>query len=636
MTATSIDTPIETREEPKRRDWRSILRELLVNVVFQNRVLRKAYPGLMHFLIFWGVSIQVLGTILSILQFELFLPVSVPFPRQSAYLLFELVMDLAGGMILLGVLMAAFRRLVSRPSHLETRWDDWYALGILLLLPLLGFVTEGLRFVAASPEWRQWSPIGNLVAGLFTNLGVGPQDADAAHPFFFWTHIVAGLVFFASIPFTKLKHLLTGPLNILARSPRAMGEIEFIENIEEVEKLGVGQIDEFAPNLMLAFNACAQCGRCEDVCPATFSGMNLSPRVIIRNLRDEVQGVLVSPNGKDLLPLSDQVIDSETPWLCTTCGACVYACPMFINPVDALVEMRRFATLTTGDVPGSVGEALTGMERRGNPWSMPKEEHAPWAKELGIPTISPGGETDVLLFLGCAYGYDSRSQKAGREFASLLQKAGVEFAILGSAEGCCGETARRLGHEYLFQVMAEENLETFKAITFNRIVTACAHCFNTLKNEYPQMGGEYVVQHHTEFLLDLVAQGSLTFSSNGSDASYSFHDSCYLGRYNEIYAQPRELLESVPEIDILELERRQANGFCCGGGGGQMWMETDPDTRINQRRLDEVVSNGQTNGVVTACPYCLIMFDDAIRSKGIGDTIQVKDIAEVLAEHSTG
>jgi Fe-S oxidoreductase/nitrate reductase gamma subunit len=624
-----------TQEELVKKDWRSIVREFLVNVVFQNRVLRIAYPGLMHLLIFWGVSIQILGTILSLLQYELFLPFSVAFPLGRAYLVFELVMDLAGGMILIGVLMAVVRRSVTRPSHLETRWDDWYALGILTLLPLLGFLTEGLRFVAANPGWREWSPIGNLVAHLLTSLGVSPPGADAAHQFFFWAHIVAGLVFFASIPFTKLKHLITGPLNILSRSPRPMGEIEFIDNIEEVEKLGVGQVDEFTSSLMLAFNACAQCGRCEDVCPATFSGMKLSPRVVIRNLRDEVQGALVSPNGKDLLPLSEQAIDPEIPWLCTTCGACVNACPMFINPVDALVEMRRFATLTTGDIPGSVGEALMGMERRGNPWSMPKESHAPWIKELGIRTISPGEETDILLFLGCAYGYDSRSQKAGKEFASLLQKAGVEFAILGSSEGCCGETARRLGHEYLFQVMAEENLETFKAIKFNKIVTACAHCFNTLKNEYPRMGGEFEVQHHTEFLLELVGDGRLALSSNGADASYSYHDSCYLGRYNEIYSQPRDLLNAIPQIDLLELERHKANGFCCGGGGGQMWMETDPDTRINHRRLEEVVSNGVTNCVVTACPYCLIMFDDAIRSKGIGDSMQVKDISEVLAEHST-
>lgn len=610
-----------------------MLRDLFSNVIIQTRILKKAYPGIMHFLIFWGVSIQIIGTFLSLLQFELFTPFIIEFPRANAYLIFELVMDIAGGMILLGGLMAIFRRVVLRPSQLETRWDDWYALAILMLMPILGFLTEGLRFLAANPAWRLWSPIGNITANLLASLGMDAARADALHQTLFWAHIGTGLVFFASIPFTKLKHLLTGPLNILQRSRRPMGEIEFIDDIENVEKLGVGQIDEFSPNLLLAFNACAQCGRCEEVCPATFSGMALSPRVVVRNLRDEVQGTLVSSNGKELLALTQNAIDGVTPWLCTTCGACINACPMFINPVDALIEMRRYATLTTGDIPGPVGEALMGMERRGNPWSMPKESHAPWLKELGVRVLSPGDETDILLFIGCAFGYDARSQQAGREFVTLLQRAQVNFATLGAAEGCCGETARRLGHEYVFQVMAQENVATLDSVKFNKIVTPCAHCFSTLKNEYPQLGGNYVVQHHTEFLSELVSAGALEFSSNGAGEIFSYHDSCYLGRYNQILEQPRDLLNAIPDVNTVELERHGVDGFCCGGGGGQMWMETDPDTRINQRRLDEVISNRKTNRVVTACPYCLIMFDDAIRSQGLGEQIGVKDIAEVLSEH---
>jgi Fe-S oxidoreductase len=257
-------------------------------------------------------------------------------------------------------------------------------------------------------------------------------------------------------------------------------------------------------------------------------------------------------------------------------------------------------------------------------------------KESGVRELAPGDETDILLFVGCAFGYDARSQKAGKEFVNLMQKAQVDFATLGSAEGCCGETARRLGHEYIYQVMAEENVATFESVKFNQIVTPCAHCFNTLKNEYPQLGGNYQVLHHTEYLAQLVASGRLTFSSNGTEETFSYHDSCYLGRYNQIYQQPRDLLGALPEITTLELDRREVDTFCCGGGGGQMWMETDPDTRINQRRLDEVISNGETNKVVTACPYCLIMFDDAIRSQGIGESMEVKDIAEVLADHCEG
>jgi Fe-S oxidoreductase len=275
-----------------------------------------------------------------------------------------------------------------------------------------------------------------------------------------------------------------------------------------------------------------------------------------------------------------------------------------------------------------------GMERRGNPWSMPKEQHAPWAKELGIRVLQPGDETDVLLYIGCAFGYDARSQSAGLELGRLLQDAEVDFAILGAAENCCGETARRLGHEYLFQVMAEDNIATFDSVKFKRIVTPCAHCFNTLKNEYPQFGGLYNVQHHTELLSELIAQDRLRLDEKANGATYTYHDSCYLGRYNALYQQPRTALDSIPGIHRSEMPRKLSNGFCCGGGGGQMWMETDPNTRINHRRLDEAMEQSHTDVVVTACPYCLIMFDDAIRSKGVDEKVAVKDIAEVLSEHS--
>jgi Fe-S oxidoreductase len=280
-----------------------------------------------------------------------------------------------------------------------------------------------------------------------------------------------------------------------------------------------------------------------------------------------------------------------------------------------------------------VGEALTGMERRGNPWSMPKENHAPYARELGVKVIQPGDEVDVLLFLGCAFGYDTRSQQAGRAFIKILQHAGVNFGILGPAEACCGETARRLGHEYLFQVMAQENIATFDSVSFNRLVTPCAHCFSTFRNEYPQFGGEYHVMHHTELLAELLREGRIKVVENGENHILSYHDSCYLGRYNKIYNEPRSILNSVPDLNLIELPRSKQNAFCCGGGGGHMWMEIDPATRINHRRLDEIVSQAHADTVVTACPYCLIMFEDAISSKGMGESVHAMDISEVINDH---
>jgi Fe-S oxidoreductase len=304
---------------------------------------------------------------------------------------------------------------------------------------------------------------------------------------------------------------------------------------------------------------------------------------------------------------------------------------MFLDPVSAVIEMRRHLTLMTGDVPGSVGETLMQMERRGNPWGLPKEQHAPWAKELGVRVLQPGEEVDTLLYLGCAYGYDNRNQNAGRALVRLMQSAGLDFAILGDAEGCCGETARRMGHEYVFQVMAEENLETFNSVSFSRMVTPCAHCFNTLKNEYPAFGADFEVIHHSELIGELVEAGKLGQGSKANGDIFTYHDSCYLGRYNQIYDAPRKALDEIEGLTRTEMVNNKSGGFCCGGGGGHMWLETDPNTRINNARLEQVADIG-ADVVVTACPYCLIMLEDAIGSTGRSNQIAAKDLAEVLIE----
>jgi Fe-S oxidoreductase len=463
--------------------------------------------------------------------------------------------------------------------------------------------------------------------------GLGIELAPDApiHAFFFWAHAATGTLFVVSLPFTKLRHLLSGPLNILLRKIRPLGELETIEDIETAETLGVGKTEEFASQVLLSFEACVQCGRCEDVCPSAISGMPYSPRALIYSLHRSTHENLMGENGSEPTPILDGFLDTETPWLCTTCGACQHVCPMFIDPVSAVIDLRRYLTLTTGEIPGSVGETLMQMERRGNPWGLPKEEHATWAKDLGVRVLQPGDTTDVLLYIGCAYGYDSRNQAAGKALVTLLQKAGVDFAILGAAESCCGETARRMGHEYIFQVMAEENIATFESVKFNRLITPCAHCFNTLKNEYPHFGATFEVQHHTEYLAALNKQGKLSINGTLVGKQITFHDSCYIGRYNSIYDEPRQVLDELEGVTRKEMDRHHSNAFCCGGGGGHMWMETDPNTRINQRRLQQVMEEAEAEVVVTSCPYCLIMFDDAIRSKGVGEQVKVIDIAEAIA-----
>jgi Fe-S oxidoreductase len=338
------------------------------------------------------------------------------------------------------------------------------------------------------------------------------------------------------------------------------------------------------------------------------------------------------------------VMTEEYPWYCTTCGACLVKCPAFINPVDEVVDLRRYQLLTTGKMPKSVGDTMRNMERQGNPWGMPPENRMAWAEGLNVHELAPGDSTDVLLFTGCAAAFDERNKKVTRAFVKLMQKAGVDFAVLGFDETCCGETARRMGHEYIFQEFAKQNIETFSKVKFNRIVTACPHCFNTLKNEYPQMGGDYEVLHYSELLDELVRADKLQLSVIGDQpalregegssipgrpSSVAYHDSCYLGRYNQIYAEPRALLDKAG-VNRVEMARKGENSFCCGGGGGGMWLETDANTRINHRRLKDAL-DVKAEVVATACPYCLLMFDDAIRSKGIGEQIKVMDIAELLA-----
>ena len=354
--------------------------------------------------------------------------------------------------------------------------------------------------------------------------------------------------------------------------------------------------------------------------------MAYSPRTLIQSLRNVFAGELINTNGNGHIDLSEEYL-KEDLWGCTTCGACLTRCPAFINPPEQVVELRRSQVLMTGQMSKQVGDTLRNFDRQGNPWGMPPEDRLKWADGLDVRQLAPGDQVDILLYMGCAAAYDDRNKKVSQAFVNLLNKAEVDFGVLGIDEMCCGETARRMGHEYIFQVFAEQNIEIFNTIKFNRIVTQCPHCFNTLKNEYPQMGGEYEILHYSEFLNEIAIKLGVT-TSNGAESKLAYHDSCYLGRYNNIFDSPRDLLD-LAISNRIELERHGENSFCCGAGGGGMWVETDPDTRINQNRLQQALDSG-ADTIATACPYCLIMFEDAVRSRGVGDDIKIVDIAEVL------
>ncbi len=609
------------------KPW-SRIGDVLLYALGQLRTVKKPYPGIMHLLIFWGVFIQVIGTAIKIMQMGLFVPFTWPLFSQGVYFGYELVMDLAGAAILLGVIMALFRRLAIRPSYLKNSWDDIYALVLLAFIPLVGFVTEGLRIFAWNPAWANWSPIGNWVAALLRNTALTHSQATGIHPYLFIFHVGLGLLITASIPFTKMRHMIFTPIHIFMKSERPAGELETIKDIMDAEILGASTINEFSSLDLLSFDACLQCGRCEEVCPATNSGLVYSPRTLLLMLRDNMASVLITPEKDSKNEFPTDLLEDEFLWSCTTCGHCLDVCPAFIRPPEQVIDIRRSQVLMTGEVPQTVGETLRNFERQGNPWGMPGQNRMSWAEGLDVRVLSPGDKVDILYFVGCAGAFDDRNKKVTRAFIEILNKLQVDYGVLGDAESCCGETSRRMGNEYLFQVAAEENIGTFSEIQFQKIITLCPHGLNTLKNEYPAFGGNFEVQHAVEFLAELLPGLQFQLSNSQNLGRLTFHDSCYLGRYNGIYDQPRDLLKKA-NLSPLEMEAARKDSFCCGGGGGAMWLETAADTRINQHRLQQAMDI-KVDTITTACPYCLIMFDDALRSKGLTDEIEVLDIIEIL------
>ena len=609
------------------KPWKR-LGETLLYALGHIRTLKKLYPGIMHLLIFWGVLIQVIGTAIKIMQMGLFVPFTWPLFSEGVYFAYELIMDLAGAAILLGVFLALIRRLILNPDYMENSWDDFYALILLALIPIVGYLNEGLRILVWEPDWAAWAPIGNWVYQLLSKTSLTATQADLIHPYIFFIHVCLGLLLAASIPFTKMRHMIFTPINIFLKSDRSKGELESIADIMDAEVLGASAINEFSSLSLLAFDACLQCGRCEEVCPATQSGMAYSPRTLLLMLRENMAEGLLTNTPKDATALNPSLLDEGFLWACTTCGHCLDVCPAFIRPPEQVIDMRRAQVLMTGEIPQTVGETLRNFERQGNPWGMPGQNRMAWAEGLDLKVLSPGDEVEVLYYVGCAGSFDDRNKKVTRAFVEILNKLGVDYGVLGDAEMCCGETSRRLGNEYLFQVAAEENIALFSQYKFQKIVTLCPHGLNTIKHEYTKYGGEYQVQHAAEFLAELISK--LNFKTgNGQDLGrLTFHDSCYLGRYNQIYDQPRQLLEGA-HLSPLEMDLTGKDSFCCGGGGGAMWLETEADTRVNHRRLEQALElNPDT--IATACPFCMIMFDDALRSKGMTDQVQVLDLVEIL------
>jgi len=619
--------------------WRKRIAGLLRGVSMKS-VLEDRIAGLIHSMIFFGFAVLFLGTVT--LELDHLLPGSLKFLEGRVYQGYSAVLDGATVVFLAGLMLAALRRYVFPPDRLRTKTrpeDAW----ILLVLGLVGFTglfTEAARIgVDGRPDYEVWSFAGYWLSGLFAD-----SWASRAHQILWVAHAFSVAVFLVMLPTTKLRHMLISPANMtLAPRSRRLGAMREMPNLLEatdIESVGAGRVGDFTWKQLLDTDACTVCGRCTSVCPANQTGKPLDPREIVLKLGEVAAAsatpVISPPVGVDraIVVTSDSVFERVTPdelWWCTTCRACDEICPVDIEILDKILDMRRHLTLMETDFPGELGTTFINMENSSNPYGMSQKERAAWTRQLDFEVKvlgEPGVTAEYLYWVGCAGSFDDRNRKVTVATARLLHQAGVDFAILGTAELCTGDPARRAGNEYVFQQLALANIRTLNDLGVGKIVTQCPHCFNTLANEYPQFGGDYEVMHHSELLLRLLDDGRIEVERKGR--SVTFHDPCYLARHNGVLAAPRRVLEEAGEL--IEMPRWGKDGFCCGAGGARMWMEENTGKRINAERAEEAIATGAAE-IATACPFCYIMLDDGV--KDLGAEVAVKDIAVVLAERMT-
>ncbi|RLB06563.1 MAG: iron-sulfur-binding reductase [Deltaproteobacteria bacterium] len=622
------------------------VRSLITFALGHARILRDSYPGIMHLFIFWGFAVLFLGTLTIFLQEDITLPIwGKAFLHGGFYLFFSLILDLLGLLAIIGTLMALVRRYIWRPQRLDNKADDAITLALILAILITGFLVEGARLAALQPPWARWSPVGWAFVSLLFN-SVTPQEAKIIHKVFWWLHITLAFIFIGYITYSKLLHIISSALSIFFRNLNPPAALRPIEDMEEAETYGVGKLEDFTWVDLLHLDACTRCGRCQEQCPATFTDKPLNPKKVIQDLKthfwEKGRGVIASmrvwgveeapaasSSSEERAMIGEVVLEDEI-WSCTTCGACVEHCPVFIEPYHKIIDMRRYLALMESRFPPEVQLAFRNMENNSNPWGIGAATRGDWAKELGVRTLAEEANVEFLLYVGCAGSFDDLNKRVSEAVVRILLATGVSFGILGREEGCCGDSARRLGNEYLYQIMVQQNIEVMKGYKVKKIITLCPHGYNTLKNEYPQFGGEFEVYHYTEILADLIAQGRIQFKKE-LNLKVTYHDSCYLGRHNKIYDPPRQILRALPGVKLVEMERSREKGFCCGAGGGRMWMEEHLGTRINHARIEDVIKcDPQLVG--TACPFCYTMLVDGIKDKELEDKYRAKDIAELVWE----
>ncbi len=610
--------------------------------VYMQTLLRDPVEGTMHAFIYF--SFLVLLAVTTILEINHQLPDDLKFLHGGVYQGFSFVGDAAGLCFLIGIVWAILRRYVARPYRIRIKTKPEHALilGTFLLIGVTGFTTEMFRIAAdGTPDFEKWSFIGYPLATLVEDMG----GLSNWHQSQWIIHVVAFIVFLAILPVTMLRHMFTSPLNMyLHDRERPKGAMRAMPNLmeTELENFGASTVEDFTWKQLLDTDACTMCGRCTANCPAHATGKPLDPREIVLKV-GEVMAATGDPKVSPPIGVDSEItveadnvferISSDEVWSCTTCRACDENCPVDIEILDKILDMRRYLSLMESDFPTELGNAYRGLENSGNPWGISQTERGDWADDLDVEIVEPGNPLDheYLYWVGCAGSFDDKNKKVTQSMAKLLERAGIDFAILGPSEMCTGDPARRSGNEYIFQMLAMQNIETLDSMGVHKIITQCPHCFNTLANEYPQLEGHYEVVHHSQFLEWLIDTGKLDLSRAALDERVVYHDSCYLGRHNDMYMAPRDVIASIGGVDVVEANRNGTKGMCCGAGGARMFMEEHTGKLINAERSQELLGTG-AGRIATACPYCLVMIDDGVKGEGVDDDVKVGDIAMHLLD----
>jgi Fe-S oxidoreductase len=633
------------------RDWKRKLKDQIVVVFGQRKLMQWTIPGLMHFFIFWGFVI-LFTTIVegfgAVYQEGFHLPLIGKWGPLGAVQDFFIVAVLAG------IAAALAIRRIQQPgrfkgSHLKEAEYILFAItGIMITI----LASRGAEIATGHfPYDTRWTPVSN-VAGQMIG-AFAPATREALRTIFLWWHSLIILGFLVYITYSKHLHIVTAGINVLYKSERPKGALRpmgiDVENMSEDDTFGAGKITDLSWKQLLDTMTCTECGRCQSVCPAWNTGKPLSPKLLIMDERDALFGAgpellaakRDSPEAfnaavEALAPLNPEVVEDEVIWSCTTCGACVQECPVDIEHIDHILDMRRNLVMTESRFPREMQSALQNMETTGNPWGQPPAARLEWTQgtskqePLEIPHISEAPDAEVLFWVGCAGSFDDRNKKVVYDFAKLMQIAGVKFATLGGDESCNGDPARRMGAEYIYQMLAEQNIETLKSFEVKTIVTTCPHCFNTMFNEYPQFGGVFEVIHHTEYLARLVKEGRLKPDGEVA-AKVTYHDPCYNSRHNDVWQGARDVIESIPGTEYEELKRHGHGTFCCGAGGGRMWMEERMGKKVNIERTDEVLASA-SNTLAVGCPFCNIMLSDGVTERHADEQMVVKDVAQLLLQ----